>query len=145
MARMTLKQKLHFGSRAQRSAAKRALKARRHKAAPKRRQVHRKRTQAAPRKKAATRRNIGEVVYLLGAGNPARKRGNMAKRRKRAGSHRRKVTNPGRRRRVMNVSRRRHVSRRNPSGKIMGYVVSGAAVIAGAVASKAGTQLVLGS
>ena len=148
MARkMSLKQRLHFGSSRVRAAAKQALKRRRkNSASPKRHKVHRRRTQAAPRRnKAARRRNIGEVVYLLGAGNPARKRGNMAKRRKRAGSHRRKVTNSGRRRRVMNVSRRRHASRRNPSGKIMSYVVSGAAVIGGAVGSKVGTSLVLGT
>jgi hypothetical protein len=35
--------------------------------------------------------------------------------------------------------------RRNPGGKIMGYVGSGAAVVGGAVGSKAVTQLVLGT
>ena len=145
--RMTLKQKLHFGSKRVRAAAKQALRARRHNATPKRHKVHRRRTQAAPRRKKATRRNMGEVVYVLGA-NPAKSRkGNMAKSRRRSSQHRagsRKQKNPRRRRHVMNVSRRRG-ARRNPGGKVMGYVVRGAAVIAGAVGSKAATQLVLSS
>jgi len=138
---MTLKQRLHFGSARQRTAAKRALSEKRHrKATPRKRN--------SPRHAhTARRRNLGEEVFIFGA-NPARKRRNgMAgtKRRvqHRAGTRRRTMrryeANP--RRRMKNV-RSRH--QRNPGGRVTGYLVSGAAVVAGAVGPKAATQMVLG-
>lgn len=137
--RMSLKQKLHFGSKAQRSAARRAISAKRH-TAPKRkvakRQVHRARTQAAPR-----RRNIGEMVYLLG--NPAKKGSKtMAKTKTRRIQHKQ---NAGTRRitkRNGMFAKRRRTIHRNPAN-VSNYLIAGASVVGGAVGSKTLTQLVL--
>jgi len=136
---MTTKQKLHFGTKRQRAAARHALSARRkpakrHNAAPRRKQA-RKRTQAAFHRPRA-KRNIGEVVYVLGAaGNPARRRKQMAtstKKSRRAGSHKQR-----------NAAKRRSPCRSNPGGRVMTYVTAGASVVGGAVGSKVLTQLVL--
>jgi len=62
----------------------------------------------------------------------------------RAGSHKRNTVTR-RRRRANPFMKRRVMHRRNPGGKVMSYVVSGAAVVGGAVGSKAVTQLVLGT
>lgn len=142
--RMSLKQRLHFGSKAQRAAAKRAIKGARGKkrSTAKRSQrvrSHRVRTQTR-------RRNIGEIVVAtLPAMNPAKRRNSsMAKTKTR-----RHKQNAGRRRNAA-VSRKRavkhmtHRRRKNP-GQVAGWIKGGAAVVGGAVLSKVGTQAVLGS
>jgi hypothetical protein len=140
--RMTLKQKKFFGSKRQRASAKSALSRKRRTTTKKRRVAPRK--QNRPRTRVAAhrprrKRNLGEVVYLLG--NPAKRRKGMAAKRKtvrhRAGTKR----NAGRRRNKVTHRRRRQS---NPAN-IMGYAKAGAAVVGGAVGSKAATQLVLGS
>ena len=143
MARMTTKQKLHFGTKRQRAAARHALSAQRRKPAS-----SAKRNRAAShRSRTAKKRNIGEVVYVLGAaGNPAKRRKrSMAttKKRRRAGSH--KQRNAAKRRNPSRRMIRHHRRRSNPGGRVMTYVTAGASVVGGAVGSKMLTQLVLQS
>lgn len=135
--RMTLKQKLHFGTARQRAAARLSLRGR--KANPShglsirktKKRLKKRGHYSAPvaqslRRMAKTRKrrkNIGEIVSISLAGlNPGRKRRRntgMAKRRRRA----RRVVAHRRRRRVMNPAPRRrrrtrrvssHRRRRNP-------------------------------
>jgi hypothetical protein len=147
--RMTLKQKKFFGSKRQRASAKSALsRKRRHTTAKKRRAAPRK--QNRPRTRVAAhrprrKRNLGEVVYLLG--NPAKRRKGMAAKRKtvrhRAGTKRNAGRRRSRRAPVMRVTHRRR--RQSNPADVMGYVKAGAAVVGGAVGSKTATQLVLGA
>lgn len=136
--RMTLKQKLHFGTARQRAAARLSLRGRRtnpsirkskkfSKAATapyaKKKRAsysgHLKRgSSIKPLRKFKRRKNIGEIVSISLAGlNPGRKRRKntgMAKRRRRASAHR--VTRRRRRRVVANPApRRRRAYRRRRS------------------------------
>lgn len=148
--RMTLKQKLHFGSKRQRASAQAAISrkrktAKRHNAAPRTRPVSRKRTQVASDRPRTQKRNMGEVVYLLGANPAKRRKSNMAKTKtqRRAGSRKQ---NPARLAHKTPVVVRRHRRSKNPgSVDIMGYAKLGASVVGGAVGSKAITQAVLSS
>ena len=142
---MTLKQKLHFGSARQRTAARQSLSKKRHNKAKARRAAPRKQNRSRTRAAAhrpRTKRNLGEVVYLLGA-NPAKRRKNMGKTktvRRRAV----KRANAGRRHTRRNLPvMRRHNRRRNPGGQTMEYVKMGAAIVGGGVGSKALTQALL--
>jgi len=105
VARMSLKQRLHFGSKAQRAAAKRSLSGRRKKNTAR---PHRKRTVARRRanppkarkrvqrprvKKAQRRSNPGEIISL--ALNPAKRRTKVAATKRRRKAARR--TNAGHR------------------------------------------------
>lgn len=145
--KMSAKQLRYFGSKRQRAA----LKAHR-----KRSTAHRTRT--SPR---SVRRNLGEQV-LLTLGNPrkpASKGHAMAKARThhRARSRsndpgRRRKNDPGRRhnrRRSYarhNPARRYHRRRRNPMGASWGADITQALyIIAGAIGSKLGAQMVLGT
>jgi hypothetical protein len=150
--RMTLKQKLHFGSARQRTAAKAALRG-----ARKRKRTARRNT-SRPRHRRRTQ-NPGEIIAMT-LGNPARRKTvAKAKARKRrstskahhAGHRRRRrhvVANPARRH-----HRRRHVVNRghrrrqhNPAGFGWGGVVElGVGAVVGSSGSSALTQLVLGT
>lgn len=116
--RMTLKQKLHFGTKAQRAAARRSLRGKRSNAG--KRSVRKsvkamkvagfsKKTTSAYRrqfKRLKRRKNIGEILTVF---NPSRKgKNSMARRRKRT---RRVVAH--RRRRRSNPIVRRHRRRRS--------------------------------
>ncbi len=108
----------------------------------------------------SARRNAGDILaYTLATGNPGARKGNMAtiKRRrsyKRPGSksHHRK-SNPGTRRRNYHrrrntgmVHHRRHHYRRNPgTGSIGEIITTSTFVLVGALGSKLGAQLVLGT
>lgn len=155
--RMSLRQKLHFGSKAQRAAAKRAMRG-------KRSNPHRRRTKAArrhnsaPRKRRANtskrrnrsvrRRNIGELV-VASLGNPATKRrkntvAKTKRRRKTNASHRRHASSGRRTRRNPSHRMRRH--RRNPGmGTLKSLIGNGIAGSVGALGSKYATQMVLGA
>lgn len=136
--RMTLKQKLHFGTARQRAAAKVAMKGRRHNPASRKRrktaysQIKRVRIKKQIRRAS----NVGEIITIKplerisNSGATKRKKGkitksNMARRKRRSssGTHRRRRANPGaprRRRRTVAaapVHHRRRVRRRrsNPS------------------------------
>lgn len=154
--RMSLRQRLHFGSSRQRAAARRSLRSKRSS-----RSSHRRRTH-----------NPGEIIAMT-LGNPARRRNKrMAatkKRRRRtssAGSRRRAthhsrprrmnarrprhrartrhLYNPARRR-VYNVVRH-HRRRHNPAGYRWSDVfVLGAGGVVGSTLSSASSQLVLGA
>ena len=143
--RMTLKQRLHFGSARQRAAAKASLRGSR----------KRKRSTSSRRHRPA-RKNPGEIIAMT-LGNPARKRGGKVaatkKRRRRRSTSKQ---NAGRRRTVMNRSRRRsnpgrvhhrtHRRRHNPAGYRWSDVfVLGGGALVGSSLSSAGTQLVLGT
>jgi hypothetical protein len=157
--RMTLKQRLHFGTARQRAAAKASLRGSRKR---KRNTAHRKRTSSRPRKRT---QNPGEIIALT-LGNPARKKGRnrmaATKRRRRHASktnaghrhrrkhtvhHRRRHHKPNPARRVYNRSRRHHTRRHhNPAGYSWGGVFElGAGAVVGSALSSAGTQLVLGT
>lgn len=162
--RMTLKQRLHFGTARQRAAAKASLRGSRKR---KRNTAHRTRTVSRPRRRRT--QNPGEIIAMT-LGNPARKKGRnrmaATKRRRRhasranAGHRRRRRTtavhhrrrthkaNPARRR-VYNRGRRRVYNRsrrRNPAGYSWGGVFElGAGAVVGSALSSAGTQLVLGT
>jgi hypothetical protein len=115
--RLTLKQKLHFGSTRQRAAAKLAL----HRKRKAKASTATKRNPVVRRRVRRTRRNPALVV-TLGALNPRKRTKTMATKRRRKTTHRRKaVANPRPRRRYarrrMNPVhaapvRRRRVSRR---------------------------------
>jgi hypothetical protein len=166
--RMTLKQKLHFGTARQRAAAKSSLKSKRTRkrnAARRKPVSHRKRT-APKRKNPAVRRrrkavarakprharrqNIGEIISLT-LGNPAKKRrktmaAGTKKRRRRAASK----SNAGTRRRRKNPGRRmsHHRRRSNPGmgrGMLTRILMLGGGATAGATLSGLGTQAVLGA
>ena len=140
--KMTAKQIRYFGSKRQRAG----LKARRT-----RKTTHRRRT--SPR---AVRRNLGEQV-LLTLGNPASKRRQVAKHRTR--TKKRSTASVHHRRRSQQSNPRRHCSarrtnravrhnrrRRNPMGGSWGAEVTQALyIIAGAIGSKLGAQMVLGT
>lgn len=140
--KMSAKQIRFFGSKRQRAAlkAKRSGAAKRHRPrAQKRNTAHRKRTSSR-----AVRRNLGEQI-LLTLGNPASKRRAMAKRSNKAKKH-----NPAsvhnRRRPRHNKAVSHHRRRRNPMGGSWGAEVTQALyIIAGAIGSKLGAQMVLGS
>lgn len=161
--RMTLKQRLHFGTARQRAAAKASLRASR-KRKP---NASRRRASSRPRHRRRTQ-NPGEIIAMT-LGNPARKKGRKrmaaTKRRRRHASranaghrrrrrapvmhHRRRHHNPSRRvynrgrRRVYNRGRRRVY---NPAGYSWGGVFElGAGAVVGSALSSAGTQLVLGT
>lgn len=156
--RMTLKQKLHFGSARVRAAAKQALRAARKRKA--RANTSRKRKSSRPRHRARSRKpNPGEIIAMT-LGNPARrkkvahtKRRRSTSRKSYAGHHRRPKKqkkhqhhNPARHR-VYNRARRHHHRRMmNPAGHRWGdiFVLGGGALV-GSTLSSAGTQLVLGS
>jgi len=150
--RMSLKQRLHFGTARQRAAAKQALRGkRRSKANP------RRKPRATHKHRARRRSNPGEIIAMT-LGNPARKRrrSKMAatktrRRRHNAGTRRRSRRAPvaHRRRRQSNPARRHHVvrhRRRNPAG--VGWndmLMLGAGGLVGGALPSAGTQLVLGA
>ena len=138
--KMTAKQIRYFGSKRQRAG----LKARRT-----RKTTHRRRT--SPR---AARRNLGEQV-LLTLGNPASKRRAMAKHRTRTKKHttasvhhrrRSQQSNPRRHCSARRNTAVRHNRRRNPMGGSWGWEITHALyIIAGAIGSKLGAQMVLGT
>ena len=113
--------------------------------------AHRRRTSPRP-----VRRNLGEQV-LLTLGNPASKRRQVAKHRTRTKKrstasvhHRRRSTrsNPRRRYSARRTNRavRHNRRRRNPMGGSWGAEVTQALyIIAGAIGSKLGAQMVLGT
>ncbi len=157
--KMSAKQIRYFGTNRQK-AALRANRGTHRPRSHKRNTAHRKRT--SPR---AVRRNLGEQV-LLTLGNPASKRRTMAKARKhRARSRsndpgRKRTNDPGRRRsrrRAQSNPRRRNIARqnravrhnrrrRNPmGGSWSAEVVQALYIIAGAIGSKLGAQMVLGT
>ena len=169
---MSLKQKLHFGTKRQRAAAKASLKHR-----PKRKNsAHRRRTKknvamgyrgsagvraAAKKKKNSAhssrqpffrkarkrKKNPGELIAIT-LGNPARKRGKktMALTKRKTTSPSRQRSTAGSRRTMSKPGKHRH-SRRTPRRsnppQIGNLVKTGVAVIAGAVGSKLATQAVL--
>ncbi len=154
MAKLSLKQKLHFGSKRQRAAAKLALKTKRKNSAKK---AHKKRTRpaakarkkvnrAAPRRKQHSKRtNPGELISVLlpgTTGNPARKgKKKMAATKK----HRRKnkAHSSGSKRRRKNPARRHH-TRRNPGmGQVGDLLMLGAGAVVGSSGSTMLTQAVL--
>jgi len=162
--RMTLKQRLHFGTPRQRAAAKAALRSSRSR---KRTAAHRRPRTTSRRRHHRRETNPDEIIAMT-LGNPARKKGRKkmaaTKRRRRrhasnpAGHrrrprhtahrvhHRRRTrANPGRRRRVYNRGRR-HIRHRNPAGHRWTdiFVLGGGAAVGGALSS-AGTQLILGT
>ena len=113
--------------------------------------AHRRRTSPRP-----VRRNLGEQV-LLTLGNPASKRRQVAKHRKRTKKHttasvhhrrRSSQSNPRRRYSARRTNRavRHNRRRRNPMGGSWGAEVTQALyIIAGAIGSKLGAQMVLGT
>lgn len=142
--RMTLKQRLHFGSARQRAAAKQALRSRRK---AKSSRPHRKRSQ----------KNPGEIIAMT-LGNPARRKKAVAATKKqrrstskkhRAGRPRRRRasasrSNPGRSMRRAQHRTVRHRRRTNPAGYQWGDVFGlGAGAVVGSAGSSAITQLVL--
>jgi hypothetical protein len=148
--KMSAKQIRFFGTKRQKAGlrAKRSAPRRR---AHKRNTTHRSRT--SPR---AVRRNLGEQV-LLTLGNPASKRRQVAKHRTRTKKrstasvhHRRRSSqsNPRRRYSARRTNRavRHNRRRRNPMGGSWGAEVTQALyIIAGAIGSKLGAQMVLGT
>src|SRR6185436_9961718 len=96
--------------------------------------THRKRTRRSVRK------NVGELVVAT-LGNPARRKRRGAKSMAKA---RRRRRNASPRRHHRRVAHRRH--RRNPIGGSWGTEITQALyIIAGAVGSKLGAQMILGS
>lgn len=164
--RMSLAQKLHFGTARQRAAAKASMKRKRKPTAHRRRTKPVAKRSNPPRTKrrntsARKRKNPGELIAIT-LGNPARKRGKktMARaRRRKTNPSRRRHSTAGRRRKTMNAApRRRHSRRSNPGrrsmrrsgrrsnpGQIGTIVQQGLAVVAGAVSTKLATQAVLGT
>ena len=151
--RASLKQKLHFGTRAQRAAAARSLS---RKGAAKKRRATVRQTKTQRRHAPRTaKRNIAEIVsFTLPAGNPGGGLKAMAKatkkhkapRKRAAAVHHAARHNAGRR--VVHYKAKRHNTRRrharNPGlGGIGDLVYSGVFVIIGAVGSKLATQAVL--
>jgi hypothetical protein len=154
--RMTLKQKLHFGSARQRAAAKAALRGARKR--------KRNRSSSRPRHRRRSQ-NPGEIIAMT-LGNPARKKGRKrmaathrrrrhasranAGHRRRRRSHvvhhrRRRRHNPARRR-IYNRHRVHHRRRHNPGGvRWADLFVLGGGALVGSTLSSAGTQLVLGT
>jgi len=147
---MSAKQIRFFGTKRQK-AGLRAKRSAHRPRAHKRNTVHRRRT--SPR---AVRRNLGEQV-LLTLGNPASKRRQVAKHRTRTKKrstasvhHRRRSSqsNPRRRYSARRTNRavRSNRRRRNPMGGSWGAEVTQALyIIAGAIGSKLGAQMVLGT
>lgn len=142
--RMTLKQKLHFGTARQRAAAKASMKSKR-----KRKNTARKRCNPSRRRPAVKRkrRNPGGELIAITLGNPARKKrrnNTVAKALKRKNTSHQRRSNPAGRPRTRSNPAMKHHRRRNPSQ--IGIVVkTGVAVIGGAVVTKLATQAVLGS
>jgi len=160
--RMTLKQRLHFGTARQRAAAKAALRGSR----KRKRNASRRRTVSRHRRRRT--QNPGEIIAMT-LGNPARKKGRKpmaaTKRRRRHASranaghrrrrrhvvhHRRRRHHANPARRVYNRGRRHHrVHHRrhsNPAGYGWGGVFElGAGAVVGSTLSSAGTQMVLGT
>lgn len=148
--KMSAKQIRFFGTKRQK-AGLRAKRSAHRPRAHKRNTVHRRRT--SPR---AVRRNLGEQV-LLTLGNPASKRRQVAKHRTRKKKrstasvhHRRRSSqsNPRRRYSARRTNRavRHNRRRRNPMGGSWGAEVTQALyIIAGAIGSKLGAQMVLGT
>ena len=143
--KMSVKQIRFFGSKRQKAALKahRPRTKKRNTArrttvvhrAKRRNTAHRRRTSSRP-----ARRNLGEQI-LLTLGNPASKRRAMAKRRS-------KKHNPAsvHHRRRPRHNRAVHHRRRNPMGGSWGAEITQALyIIAGAVGSKMGAQMVLGT
>ncbi len=129
--RLTLAQKLHFGSKRQRVAAKLALSNKRHKKRTNPPSIKRRVTKGSYKRRRHTRRisNVGEILTVSIPGiNPGKRKGSktMARRHSKAklirkGTYRRRrrsVVNPyrarRRRRSVVNRGHRRR-TRRNPS------------------------------
>jgi len=144
--KMSAKQIRFFGTKRQKAGLR--TKHRTRSAPKKRNTAHRKRT--SPR---AVRRNLGEQV-LLTLGNPASKRRQVARHRTNKHTtasvhHRRRSTrsNPRRRYSARRTNRvARHHRRRNPMGGSWGAEVTHALyIIAGAIGSKLGAQMVLGT
>jgi hypothetical protein len=151
---MSLKQKLHFGSKKVRAAAKRAMQAKRSKAR------HAPRTKPNPtRKRAAARKQVkrreskprrsnpGEIIALT-LGNPAKRSKKKAmaatkKNKKKASAPR---SNPaGRRPKAKNNPGRRK-PQRNPAGFGMNDMLQlGAGAVLGSSLPKLGSQMVLGA
>ena len=139
-----------FGGKRRQSAIKAKRSAHRPRAT-KRNTAHRRRTSPRP-----VRRNLGEQV-LLTLGNPASKRRQVAKHRKRTKKHttasvhhrrRSSQSNPRRRYSARRTNRavRHNRRRRNPMGGSWGAEVTQALyIIAGAIGSKLGAQMVLGT
>ena len=147
--KMSAKQIRFFGTKRQK-AGLRAKRSAHRPRAHKRNTVHRRRT--SPR---AVRRNLGEQV-LLTLGNPASKRRQVAKHRTRKKKrstasvhHRRRSSQSNPRRRYSarrNRVTRHNRRRRNPMGGSWGAEVTQALyIIAGAIGSKLGAQMVLGT
>jgi len=159
---MSLKQKLHFGSKRVRAAARAAMKTKRK---AKRASAHRRRTKpnpgrkrpaarkrvnrarrAAPKRRRAVRKNPGEIISLT-LGNPAKRRKKAVaktKRRRRKASSQR--VNAGRRRTRRNPARRGgHRRRSNPGGyRVTDLFVLGGGAVVGASVPKLASQAVLG-
>jgi hypothetical protein len=152
---MTLKQKLHFGSKRVRAAAKAAMKRKRTKKraaavshrprtkpnpAPKRRAASKART----KRRKSQRSNPADIISLT-LGNPAKRRTKAVaktKRRKKASAPR--VNSAGRRRTKKNPGRRR--AQRNPAGYGMRDLVAlGGGAVLGASLPKLASQMVLGT
>jgi hypothetical protein len=139
-----------FGGKRRQAAIKAKRSAHRPRA-QKRNTAHRRRTSPRP-----VRRNLGEQV-LLTLGNPASKRRQVARHRKRTKKHttasvhhrrRSSQSNPRRRYSARRTNRAVRHNRRcgNPMGGAWGSEITHALyIIAGAVGSKMGAQLALGS
>ena len=159
--RMSLKQKLHFGTARQRAAAKASLGGhrRRRKATSnpsrRRRTVTRRVTKQRRRRARSPMSNIGEVITI--GLNPGRVKGMARHRRRRAvSSHRRRRTyrhNPARRRRRLSLApvhhrrrrsrnprhyarRRHHVRRHRNPGMLGTQLTNVLGVLGGAAATK---------
>jgi hypothetical protein len=144
--RMTLKQRLHFGTARQRAAAKASMRG------------SRKRKSSSRRHRSA-RKNPGEIIAMT-LGNPARKKGGKVAATKKHHRRRRRSTskhNAGRRRthHMINRARRRHHNpghrrrtvrrHHNPAGFSWGDAFGlGAGAVVGSAGSSGLSQLVLG-
>lgn len=153
--KLTLKQKLHFGTARQRTAAKAALKRKRKPAAKKK---HKARTKPnpAPKKKRATkhytpkkkkakkrRSNPGEIVSLV-MGNPGRKaKKKMATSKKKKRTTTKHHSGP-RKSRKSNPGRKSHRRRSNPGvGQIGDLLMLGGGAVIGSTGSTLLTQALL--
>lgn len=150
----SLKQKLHFGSRAQRAAAARSLSRKR--TAKKRRPAVRHTKAQRRHSPRVAKRNVAEIVsFVLPAGNPGAKGSAMAKatkkhskapRKRAAAVHHAARHNAGRKmvQRTKQYHRGGRRGRRNPGGGGVGDLAyTSIFIILGAVGSKLATQAVL--
>lgn len=152
---MSLKQRLHFGSKRQRAAARASMKAKRktnraaaHRARTKPNPSRKRRAVARKARRRTTRRtNPGEIISLT-LGNPAQRRtkkvAKTSRKQRRAAS---RVNSAGRRRaKRSNPAGRRTRRRSNPAGfRMSELLVLGGGAVVGASVPKIASQAILGA